>query len=477
MAEKEDEKEGCCGNNDVVETAAETKTATAQRVAEPHLEVTLEPDPNAAAEDDGKNRIGVISFGRAITSGKVKTNIQKLRFAACMGCDQFVKDEAGNDTSEKMYREINDISYCGTPKLRKMLRNEYRDGCGCNLNSKTAYIKSVCPRKIWGPGAVFPGARVVMRTDLEQERIPKFIDVHIMSRDHAPDVSGIGDCLSFLPIVKEIRKANPKRTVRYIVSKGTHKWARLGFNKFEFEENTERVPGEIELYSTELTFFGMDLDARERGLMTRQAYWENRFGVTAEQMHITPSDEAKQHIKEEMYDMLAADAPIVALSPFGSTLMRNWPKRHYLMLQKLLKENGVECFVMDGPEARRTAMFDCMRFWGYAPTRTVALMHYAWLHVGNDSSMSHLAGLTQTNALALCSSTLGEHVYGWYDSVEPMQAPGECTACHYQEEKGFSYPCGAGCDLMWSLKPETVFARVMQKLETVRFSRTQRKDG
>ncbi len=475
---------GCGGpkSEDAVKPSdAEAKEAQTEVAVKPptpvaHLEVVLEPDPTADT-DEGKTRIGVVQYARAIVSGKVKSVIQKMRIAACAGCDQTARDDEGNATSERLFRIINGIPYCGVPAMHKVIRNEVRVGCGCNLTAKTQYVDSVCPRKIWGPGANFPGARIIMRTDLEKERIPGFLDVHIMSRDHAPDVSGIGDCLSFLPIVNAINKANPKRTIRYIVSKGSHKWARLGFNKFEFEENTERVPAETELYATELTFYGMDLDARERGLMTRHKYWESRFGVTAEQMHVKPSTDAKQHIKEDMYDILAADKPIVALSPFGSTVMRDWPTRHYLMLQKLLKENGVECFVMDGPQSNRTQMFDCMRFWGYAPTRTVALMHYAWLHVGNDSSMSHLAGITQTDALAICSSTLGEHVFGWYNTVEPMQAPAECTGCYYQEEKGFSYPCGKGCNAMWDLKPETVFTRVMQKLEAVRERRTRRKDG
>lgn len=479
--EKKKAKKGCgcgggCGDAEAaVETAVPQDEIIAKEATSvAHLEMTLAPEPIAAKDTDkGRTRIGVMKFARAITSGKVKANIQKMRFGACIGCTQFVRDEDGNDTGERLFRMINGEPYCGVPATRKVIRNEVRDGCGCNLNAKTQYVKSECPRKIWGPGASFPGARIVMRTDLEQERIPDFLDVHIMSRDHAPDVSGIGDCLAFLPVVAAIQKANPDRTVRYIVSKGTHKWARLGFSKFEFEENAARVPGELELYATELTFYGMDLDARERGLMTRHAYWENRFGLAVGQMKVKPEDAAKQQIKEDAYDILAAGKPIVALSPFGSTLLRDWPVRHYLMLQKLLKENGVECFVLDGPQANRTQMFDCMRFWGYAPTRTVALMHYAWLHVGNDSSMSHLAGITQTDAIAICSSTIGEHVFGWYDTVEPMQAAAPCTGCYYREEKGFSYPCGKGCNAMWDLKPETVFARVMQKLETVRQARTQ----
>lgn len=449
-------------------------TAATKKSPDVHLELTLGPnlDPDVVA-DKGKTRIGVLQYAKAITGGKVKGRIQKLRYAACVSCEHFVRDEDGRDTSERLFREINGVPYCGVPKAHKVVRNEVRDGCGCNLNDKIKYTKSECPRKIWGPGANFPGARVVMRTDEEEERIPNFLDIHIMSKDNAPDVSGIGDCLSFLPIIRAIKAANPNRVVRYIVSKGTHKWARLGFNKFEFEENAARVPGELELYSTELTFSGMDLDAQKRGLTNRHRYWENRFGITAEPMHLTPEPDAKQAIKQDMYDMLTSDKPIVALSPFSSTLFRDWPVRHWLMLQKLLKESGVECFVMDGADARRTEQFDCMRFWGYAPTATVALLHYAWLHVGNDSAMCHLAGLTRTPTLAICSSTDGAHVFGWYDSVEAMQAPAPCTACYYREEKGFMYPCAKGCDAMWNLKPETVFARVMQKLETVREMRTQ----
>ncbi len=436
-----------------------------------HLEINLAP-VDALGENESVVQTGAISYIKAKIGGKASSRVQKLRFATCVSCEQMQQTADDKNTSTRLFREIHGVPYCGDPWSSKLIRNQFLDGCGCDLSDKVKYTKSECPRKQWGPGVNFPGASIVMRTEVEAQRIPDFLDVHIMSKDNPPDLSGIGDTLSFLPIIRAIKTANPDRTVRYVISKATYKWGKLGFDKFAFEDDIERIPGEVEIFSTELTFAGMDVDAQERDLKHRQGYWESRFGVTAEKMKVKATVEAKLDIKQRLAEPIMEDKPIVALTPFSNAIFRDWPLRHWLALQKMLKANGVYCFIIDGPQAERTRLFDCMRFWGYGPEATVALLHYAWLHVGNDSSMCHLAGLMQKSTLALCSSTHGPTVFGWYDSVEVMQTTAHCSACYYRESHGFQYPCAAGCNAMWDLKPEIVFARVMQKLTEVRALRT-----
>jgi hypothetical protein len=90
------------------------------------------------------------------------------------------------------------------------------------------------------------------------------------------------------------------------------------------------------------------------------------------------------------------------------------------------------------------------------------------LVVGNDSGMMHLAGLMGVKGLALTGPTHGETVFNWYNCIETMQAPGDCTACYYAKERKYKPWCIQGCGLLMDMKAPAVFERVEKIMEEQR---------
>jgi hypothetical protein len=93
----------------------------------------------------GGKSMGLLSFLKAKLGGKVKQEVAKQRLEICAACEE--------QTSEgvRLFRVQDDVAYCGVPRLENVLRDEYAEGCGCDLNEMVRYKKTSCPRVKWGP--------------------------------------------------------------------------------------------------------------------------------------------------------------------------------------------------------------------------------------------------------------------------------------------------------------------------------------
>ena len=87
--------------------------------------------------------LGLTSMAKALTSGPVDKEEKQRRQEICQECQE--QDEGGIH----LYLEIDGKSYCGEPRLKRILRDETRNGCGCNLRFKWIFKEAHCPLKKW----------------------------------------------------------------------------------------------------------------------------------------------------------------------------------------------------------------------------------------------------------------------------------------------------------------------------------------
>lgn len=93
----------------------------------------------------GRKTLGLLSLSKAIMSGTTTREIASERINLCFTCDEL------DPNMVPLYREIDGIPYCGEPRLSDVYRDEFAEGCGCNLHEKVQYNNVACPRGRWGP--------------------------------------------------------------------------------------------------------------------------------------------------------------------------------------------------------------------------------------------------------------------------------------------------------------------------------------
>lgn len=286
------------------------------------------------------------------------------------------------------------------------------------------------------------------------------IDYHCSSKENPKDNNGIGDVITALYTIRAIAKAHPDKTVRFKLHEHLFPWARLGWNNVVKHDDESK--GDQEFWSILTSYLHHDQFAEHRGC-NRHEEMADRFGVKIEPFQVracTAEDTewAKASIKAE-------DKPVVFLAPFSTSRQRSWPYRHWIKLQLLLSKENVRVCSMDGPQGEKSLKHMPGKvYWGQNPQRTIALFRQANLVVGCDSGLVHLAGMLQLPALALCAPTLGKIAFGWYPSVNVMQAEGACTGCYWSAKRQYQYECNFDCGLMHDMKPEVVCARILSIL-------------
>ena len=404
---------------------------------------------------------------RVKKSGEIALKYQTVRLEVCKSCTERVIDQStGEVTEELLVRELRGKLYCGAPWNKKLSRSPFHEGCGCNLREKLLYEAAECPRGRWGPGKKFGnGVYTIYDNRNEKGTIKDAIDVHVMSKDHKPDLSGIGDTLAFLPIVRGMRRKHRDKRIRYVIMSANEQWAKLGYDDICFEDDGERTPAEIEIYGSDTHLSALDIECIENE-WTRHKYWEDRLDVKAERFRIEPDKKFLLEAKQKFAKATIEGRPIVAISPFASyNIQRTWPMRHWLVLLEKLKQEGSFVYLIDGPQEDRSSLFDCPKLLGELPMRVASRLALTGIHIGNDSGMNHLCGLLGTDAITITGPTWGEQVFGWYGNVKTIQGFGECSACYWRPEKGWSVPCQSACLVMWDIRPETVFEAIMKTIE------------
>jgi hypothetical protein len=81
----------------------------------------------------------------AVANGHlVSRELRRERMNICRTCEE--RDASGT----RLYRICMTMPWCGAPALTKLQRDDFVDGCGCQLAAKTRYSGESCPRGRWG---------------------------------------------------------------------------------------------------------------------------------------------------------------------------------------------------------------------------------------------------------------------------------------------------------------------------------------
>ena len=98
-------------------------------------------------------------------------------------------------------------------------------------------------------------------------------------------------------------------------------------------------------------------------------------------------------------------------------------------------------------------------FYGMSPAWTVALLANADMMVGNDSGMTHVAGLVGVPTRAVMTHLTPEFVFADAPSVEGITAEGwSCQGCAWQPARGYRPECPRGCKALASIGVDRVLA-------------------
>ncbi len=148
----------------------------------------------------------------------------------------------------------------------------------------------------------------------------------------------------------------------------------------------------------------------------------------------------------------------VILSPFSAWNCRAWMVSHWLYLERLLMEKGFSVILLEGRthDTNRCKPFKGEILRDESAEKVAALMTVAEGYVGNDSGMTHLAGLLSLPGVVLCAQIKGEKIYGLYTSIKVMNGPLACGGCHWQGRHGWSQHCDSVCANLQAITPENV---------------------
>jgi len=404
----------------------------------------------------GEATTGALAYLRAKTSSKVPEPTRAARMQLCSTCE-----ERCTVTNLQLYRMVGGVPYCGVPRQRDIIRDEKAVGCGCDLTDKVTWWKASCPRGRWSEGPnMGPGAAVLSPLTREPAVLKDTIDVRSRTMN-ATDYTGIGDIVAALPVVHAIAVARDKR-VRYRVIDARMGWAALGWPDVCMDREDTDIGDEV----IDINLHGaIDLDKiLEKEDKTRHDHWFERAGVEPFRPKLEVDPEGASWASEQLAEARRNGRQVAVLAPFANAPARQWPLHHWIVLAEKLLEEDFHVIMIDS-DPQRGRFLPCQRYWGWKPTHVAALLRASDLYIGNDSGMTHLAGVFDVPSVAICSATWGKHVFGWYESVSVVQAPGECTGCLWREKRGHTRACLATCAALWNTSPEMVWDACMERID------------
>lgn len=427
------------------------------------------------AAEQGKRIPGTIRFtakkGQPL---KAASRVRDMRRKLCAMCREFVYDEEGKPTLEKLYAPYKGNYYCGDPNEPRTDTDEKRFGCGCNVDDRVQWETAVCPRGRWGPGKRV-SANVIAYFDQPmgnvQSDLYDFIGPARCGRDGTLDCTGIGDVMVQGVAAQAVfhQKVKEGVRVRFVAVAGRERWAELstgGLMEVVNFEDPHRSRALYAVHSAPIKAVEIDATCRLRGICRQELIAMEHF-TAPEDTHkwkVNIPDEARKKAGEFLLHPKREQRPIIALSPWTNAIVRQWPIRHWAQLSDLLKREGFAVCLLDPPRAKgKTAPSDAFPFPKFRsgnPWEVAATISDVDMVVGNDSGMPHVAGFVGTPAIAICGPTVGTVAFGGWPTVHPIQSPAECTGCLWFQDGGWKPWCSFGCQTLNELQPKVVFERI-----------------
>jgi len=406
---------------------------------------------------------------------KAASRVRDMRRRLCSMCREFVYDEEGHPTLEKLYAPYKGKYYCGDPNEPRTDTDEKRFGCGCNVDERVKWETAVCPRGRWGPGKRV-SANVIAYFDKPagavQQDLYDFIGPARCGRDGTLDCTGIGDVMVQGTAAQAVfhQKARNGMRVRFVAVAGRERWAQLstgGLMEVVKFEDPHRSRALYAIHSAPIKAVEIDATCRLRGICRQELIAlehttpqedTRKWKVEIPDAAMKKADEFLRHPKREQ-------RPIIAFSPWTNAIVRQWPIRHWGHLSELCKAEGFAICLLDAPRPKGKTVpsdaFPYPKFRSNNPWEVAAVISKVDLVIGNDSGMPHVAGFVGTQALAICGPTVGDVAFGGWPTVHPIQSPSKCSGCLWFKDGGWKPWCSFGCQALNELLPETVFERVV----------------
>lgn len=294
--------------------------------------------------------------------------------------------------------------------------------------------------------------------------------------DDTNENTGIGDGLVALPFVYGLRRKHPGARVKLLLRGHQMQLCSTLYDDCQSQDTalkgaTIPVPEGTTQYRTNHTGFWSREDEAADLAGT------SRLGLICKRFEVEPSFDVKPTVAAA--DVAAAAArlpglfvdkteqPIVVLAPGANKFIRAWPLENFVWLAQDLKRLGYRVIVIGNTSRNLEGYWLSMKvIWmpSLPPVMLLALLKSAALFVGNDSGLTHLAGLLGTPAIGICGVSRGHVVFGGYPTVTPLQAPKHCTGCHLLGQRGWVEACSASCRALLELPVRAVLSAALTKL-------------
>lgn len=148
----------------------------------------------------------------------------------------------------------------------------------------------------------------------------------------------------------------------------------------------------------------------------------------------------------------------VLISPFSAWRGREWPAAHWIRLAYELHDEGYAVIAIDGvgDGLRLKETFSSTPakwFWGQSPEWVTDAMLGAHAFIGNDSGMTHLAGMLGLRTIAIHAQVSPAQLWGYTETI-PVFSDALCAGCSWQSERGHRQSCEKfGCSALMGIGP------------------------
>lgn len=307
------------------------------------------------------------------------------------------------------------------------------------------------------------------------------IEVVTTAGDDTNENSGLGDGLITIPILYGLQKKYPDAKV--VLKLRPHQWkiCNVFWPNCEMEwkcpEGTKfDSKAELRLRTCSTGFWSSeDKLAKDIGL-TRMSLIAKRFGVETcfDFKPLTPPDVHAEHVKN--FDNFFFDkrkSPIVVICAAANQLCRKWQIDNFVWLAHDLMLLGYRVVffgdIPNGYEMKLLKM-NVMAFPKIPEDKLVSMIQAADMFIGNDSGLTHVAGLVGTKALAICGMSIGEVVFKDYASVTTLQAEKSCSGCLLEAAHGWKGACNLACRALLETPVSHVLKAALTYLEPIKTS-------
>lgn len=262
---------------------------------------------------------------------------------------------------------------------------------------------------------------------------------------------GLGDFILILPLLRALRQSNPKAVIQILGHKGI---AQLAVDCHLADLVLSLESAEVSLLFQDSAISGPDLPLFDKlkgtdqvfsflgcaggqfhhnlGMFTSQIVWISapiQTGVHAAQhflnqakldrlnladldVQLEVSLEYQKQAKDFLNQHFDSTTPVIAIHPGSGSAKKNWPFSNYAQLVKKIESLGIKVLLIEG-EADRGIVESLKNEVGkelptasHKPLPILAgILKYCHFLIGNDSGISHLAGITGIPVLALFGPT------------------------------------------------------------------------